>query len=138
MPELVAKGSQGELCARIAEPGHVARQGVLVQQYDRGGAPYLVGKGYFTGSHPQYGWEVPEEIPEKFRKDPGNALRAFPGIPLVRLGSPKPYHSRHLRLPEHFQNFSPPPLSTPWGRLFFQSGSGEGLSELLSWNSQEY
>ena len=32
--------------------------------------------------HPQYGWDFPEEIPEKFRKDPGNALRAFPGIPL--------------------------------------------------------
>ena len=34
------------------------------------------------GPHPQYGWDFPEEIPEKFRKDPGNALRAFPGIPL--------------------------------------------------------
>ena len=44
MPELVAKGSQRELCACIAEPGHVARQGVLVQQYDREGALYLVGK----------------------------------------------------------------------------------------------
>ena len=32
------------------------------------------------GLHPQYGWDSPEEIPEKFRKDPGNALRAFPGI----------------------------------------------------------
>ena len=30
----------------------------------------------------QYGWDFPEEIPEEFRKDPGNALRAFPGIPL--------------------------------------------------------
>ena len=36
----------------------------------------------FFGPHPQYGWDFPEEIPEKFRKDPGNALRAFPGIPL--------------------------------------------------------
>ena len=34
------------------------------------------------GQYPQYGWDLPEEIPEKFRKDPGNALRAFPGIPL--------------------------------------------------------
>ena len=34
------------------------------------------------GPHPQYGWDFPEEIPEKFRKDPGNALRAFPGISL--------------------------------------------------------
>ena len=35
-----------------------------------------------SGPHPQYGWDFPEEIPEKFRKDPGNALRAFPGISL--------------------------------------------------------
>ena len=34
------------------------------------------------GPYPQYGWHFPEEIPEKFRKDPGNALRAFPGIPV--------------------------------------------------------
>ena len=34
----------------------------------------------FSGPYPQYGWEFPEEIPQKFRKDPGNALRAFPGI----------------------------------------------------------
>ena len=31
---------------------------------------------------PRYGWDFPEEIPEKLRKDPGNALRTFPGIPL--------------------------------------------------------
>ena len=36
----------------------------------------------FYGPCPQYGWDFPEEIPEKFRKDPGNALRAFPGIPV--------------------------------------------------------
>ena len=36
----------------------------------------------FSGPHPQYGWDFPEEIPEKFRKDHGNALRAFPRIPL--------------------------------------------------------
>ena len=34
------------------------------------------------GPYPQHGWDFPEEIPEKFRKDPGNALRAFPGISL--------------------------------------------------------
>ena len=34
------------------------------------------------GPYPQYGWDFPEEIPEKFRKDPGNALRAFPGMSL--------------------------------------------------------
>ena len=43
----------------------------------------------FGGPYPQYGWDFPEEIPEEFRKDPGNGLRAFPGIPLT---SPKPYN----------------------------------------------
>ena len=66
---------------------------------------------------------------KKFRKDPGNALRAFPGSFLlrVRLGCPKPCNSRHLRLPEHFQNYLPP--STAGGASFFRSGSGEGLPE---------
>ena len=79
---------------------------------------------------------------KKFRKDPGNALRAFPGIPLgSTAGIPqtlyKPYNSRHLRLLDHFQNSLP--LTTPLGRLvFFRSGSGEGLAELLSWNSQQH
>ena len=36
--------------------------------------------------HPQYSWDFPEELPEKFRKDPENAFRDFPlegtaGIP---------------------------------------------------------
>ena len=39
-------------------------------------------KNSMFGPHPQYGWDFPEEIPEEFRKDPGNALRAFPGISL--------------------------------------------------------
>ena len=70
------------------------------------------------------------EIPKKFRKDPGSALRAFPGIPSrVRLVSPKPYNSRHLRLPEHFQNSLPP--CAAGDASFFRSGSGEGLSELV-------
>ena len=41
---------------------------------------------YFRGSgYPQYGWDFPEEILAKFRKDPGNALRAFPVVPLQSL-----------------------------------------------------
>ena len=57
---------------------------------------------------------------EKFGKDPGNALRAFPGSfpSRVRLGCPKPCNSRHLKAPEHFQNSLPPQYG--WGRLFFQ------------------
>ena len=41
--------------------------------------------------------EIPETLSERFLEFP---LR-------VRLGSPKPYTSRHLRLPEHFQNSLP-------------------------------
>ena len=72
------------------------------------------------GPYPQYGWDFPEEIAEKFRKDPGNASERFLEFSSrVRLGSPKPYNSEHLRLPEHFQNSLPPQHG--WGRLFFQN-----------------
>ena len=41
--------------------------------------------------YPHYGWDFPKENPEKFRKDPGNALRTFPGIPLESTaGIPQP------------------------------------------------
>ena len=80
-----------------------------------------------AGPYPQYGWDFPEEIPERLRKDPGNALRAFPGSfpSRVRLGCPKPCNSRHLRLPEHFQNLSPP---VRLGAFLF-SEVGEGLPD---------
>ena len=56
----------------------------------------LLGRTHSTG------WDFAEEFPEKFRKDPGNALRAFPGIPLKSTaGIPQARDSRHLRLPEH-------------------------------------
>ena len=42
------------------------------QLYTRDGDRQLCGGG---------AW-ILQEIPEKFRKDPGNALRAFPGISL--------------------------------------------------------
>ena len=59
----------------------------------------------------------------------GNALRAFPGNSPREYGwdPPKPYKSRHLKAPEHFQNSLPP--STAGDASFFRSGSGEGLSE---------
>ena len=63
-------------------------------------------------------------------RNPGNALRAFLEFPpRVRLGSPKPYNSRHLKPPEHFPNCLA--FSTAGDTSFFRSGSGEGLSELL-------
>ena len=45
------------------------------------------------------------------------------------MGCPKPYNSRHLRLPERFQNSLPP--GTAGDASFFRIGSGEGLSELV-------
>ena len=69
---------------------------------------------------------------KKFRKNSGKTQETlserfleFPSR--VRLGYPKPCNSRHLRLPEHFQNSLPP--STAGDASFFRSGSGEGLSE---------
>ena len=66
---------------------------------------------------------------KKFRKKSGETLETlserfleFPSR--VRLGSPKPYNSRHLRLPEHFQNSLPPQYG--WGRLFFQKWFRKG------------
>ena len=41
---------------------------------------------------------TPETLSERFLEFPSR----------VRLGCPKPYNSRHLRLPEHFQNSLPP------------------------------
>ena len=40
--------------------------------------------------YPQYGWDSPREISEKFRKDPGKVLRVFPGLPLDNtVGNPQ-------------------------------------------------
>ena len=83
-----------------------------------------------NGPYPQYGWHFPEEIPQKFGRTPETSSELFLEFPSrVQLGSPKPYNSRHLRLPEHFQNSLP--LSTAGDASFFRSGSGEGLSELV-------
>ena len=55
----------------------------------------------------------------KLRKDPGNLWELlWKFLWRVRLGTPKPYDSKHLKPPEHFQNVLP--LSTAGGRLFFQ------------------
>ena len=89
------------------------------------------------GCTPKYGWDFPEEIPEKFQKDLGNAFRALPGIPSrVGLGSPKPYNSRHLRLPEYFQNCPPPPIRL--GTLLFSEVVPDKASQSRSWNSHQY
>ena len=67
------------------------------------------------------------KIPERSRKRSQSVSWNFPSR--VRLGCPKPYNSRHLRLPERFQNSLPP--STAGDASFFRIGSGEGLSELV-------
>ena len=63
--------------------------------------------------------KTPETLSERFLEFPSR----------VRLGCPKPYNSRHLRLPECFQNSLPP--STAGDASFFRIGSREGLSELV-------
>ena len=63
--------------------------------------------------------KTPETLSERFLEFPSR----------VRLGCPKHYNSRHLRLPERFQNSLPP--STAGDASFFRIGSGEGLSELV-------
>ena len=84
--------------------------------------------GFFMGHTPS----TAGTFWKKFRKDSGKTPETlserfleFPSR--VQLGSPKPYNSRHLNAPEHFQNSLPP--STAGDASLFRSGSGEGLSE---------
>ena len=63
--------------------------------------------------------KTPETLSERFLEFPSR----------VRPGCPKTRNSRHLRLPERFQNFLPP--NTAGDASFFRIGSGEGLSELV-------
>ena len=78
---------------------------------------------------------------KKFRKNSGKTpetlselLLEFPSR--ARLGSPKPYNSRHLRLPEHFQSCHPPPVRL--GAPLFSEVVPERASQSRSWNSQQY
>ena len=61
--------------------------------------------------------KTPETLSESFLEFPSR----------VRLGCPKPYNSKHLRLPEHFQNYLPP--STAGGVSFFQKWFRRGPPE---------
>ena len=80
------------------------------------------------GHTPSNSWDFPEEIPEEFRKDPGNALRAFPGIPLeITAGIPQTQKFKAFEAFRAFPEDSPPQYG--WDVSFFRSGSGEGLSE---------
>ena len=88
----------------------------------------------FMGHTPSTAGPFRKKFRKKFRKNSGKtpetlSERFLEFLSRVRLGSPKAYNSRHLRLPERFQN-SPAP-STAGDASFFRSGSGEGLSELV-------
>ena len=63
--------------------------------------------------------KTPETLSERFLEFPSK----------VRLGSPKPYNSRHLRLPSISKIISP--FSTAGDASFLRIGSGEGFSEPL-------
>ena len=72
---------------------------------------------------------------KKFRKDsgktpePGNALRAFPGIPVESTaGMSQPLSLKAFGGFQSISRIMSPP-STAWDASFFRSGSGEGLSE---------
>ena len=75
--------------------------------------------GLSGGNSGKNSGKTPETLSERFLEFPSR----------VRLGCPKPYNSRHLRLPERFQTYLPP--STAGDASFFRIGSGEGLSELV-------
>ena len=103
--------------------------------------------GFWPFSMPYQPGRIPSHTPstadtfrikfrKKFRKRSQNSERFLEFPSKVRPGPPKPYNSRHLRLPEHFQNYLPP--STAGSASFFRGGSGEGHSQSWSWNSQQY
>ena len=66
---------------------------------------------------------------KKFRKDPGNALRAFPGIPLESSsGIPQALSFKASEGSRALPEFSPPP-STAGDAFFFQKWFRRGPSE---------
>ena len=84
--------------------------------------------GIFVGHTPSTAGTFRKKFRKNSGKTPETLSERFLEFPSrVRLGCPKPYNSRHLRLPEHFQNSLPP--STAGGASFFRSGSGEGLPD---------
>ena len=81
--------------------------------------------------HPRYSWDFRRKIPENFWKDARisqsfswNSPRAHSWEP------PQACKSRHLKPSELFQNSLP--LNGAGDVCFFRSGSGDGLSELVS------
>ena len=97
--------------------GHLSEENELPQPASVGHTPSTAGT--FRKKFRKNSGKTPETLSERFLEFPSR----------VRLGCPKPYNSRHLRLPERFQNCLPP--STAGDASFFRIDSGEGLSELV-------
>ena len=102
---------------RVAQEPNRNRKPELSELFSLGDTPSTAGT--FRKKFRKNSGKTPETLSERFLEFPSR----------VRLGCPKPYNSRHLRLPEHFQNYLPP--STAGDASFFRIGSGEGLSELV-------
>ena len=85
------------------------------------------------GQYPQYGWDFPEEFRKSSGKTPGNALRAFPGIPLESTaGMPQTLQFKAFEGSRAFPEFSPPPvrLETFFLQKWFRRGplrAGHGI-----------
>ena len=59
-------------------------------------------------------WAIPPVRLGLSGRNSGKTLERPLEIPWrVLLGSPKPYNSRHLKAPEHFQNCLPPVMEFP-------------------------
>ena len=73
----------------------------------------------------------------KIRKDPGNALRVFPGISLgSTAGIPQTLQFKAFKASRAFPEFSPPPVRL--GTPLFSEVVPERASQSRSWNSQQY
>ena len=108
-----------------------------------GRVPLLVHSFYYDtpvlsfhlGHTPSTAGTFRKKFRKKSGKTPETLSELFPEFPSgVRLGSPKPYNSRHLRLPEHFQNCLP--LSTA-GTPLFSEVVPERASQSWPWSSQQ-
>ena len=79
----------------------------------------------------------PEEIPQNSGNTPETLSERFLEFPSkVRLGSPKPYDSRQLEPPEHFQNSLP--LNTAGDASHPSEVVPERASQSWSWNSPQH
>ena len=97
---------------------------------------YMLGRQPSLGHTPSTAGTSLKKFQKNSRKTPETLSERFLEFPSrVRLGSPKPYNSRHLKAPEHFQNSLPP---VRLGTRLFSEVVPERASKSRSWNSQQY